>query len=76
MILQKDEPIIHILVSESVSLVFTVMKRFQKQEVYGELVAKELPGTRIAHYNKVHDKYLVPGKNCKGAFDVLSSEPK
>ena len=50
--------------------------RFLKQEVYAELAAKELPGTTIARCNQLHDKDLVLGKNCKCAFDVLSSELK
>ena len=73
---QKDEPLIHILHSECLSLVLTIMGRFLKREVYAELGAKELPGTRIAPCNQLHDRDLVLGEKCKSAFDVLSSEHK
>ena len=76
MLFQKDEPLIHILHSECLSLVLTIMGRFLKREVYAELGAKELPGTRIAPCNQLHDRDLVLGEKCKSAFDVLSSEHK
>ena len=50
--------------------------RFIKQELYAELAIKELPDTRIAHCNQLHDNDLVLGENYKSAFDVLSSELK
>ena len=49
------------------SLFLTIMGKLLKQEVYAGLAAKELPGTRIALYNQLHDK---------STFDVLSSEHK
>ena len=53
-----------------------MMGRFLKQEVYAELGAKELAGTRIACCNQLHDRDLVLGEKCRNAFDVLSSEHK
>ena len=50
--------------------------RFLKQELYVELAAKDLPGTRFVHCNQLHDRELVLGENCKSAFDVLSWEHK
>ena len=50
--------------------------RFIKQELYAELAIKELPDTRIAHCNQLHDNDLVLGENYKSVFDVLSSELK
>ena len=60
--------------SECVSLVFAIMWRFQKWEAYGKLAGKELPGTKIARCNQLHEKDLVLGENCESAFDVLFSE--
>ena len=73
---KKDKPLIHILHSECVSLVLTIMGRFLKWEVYAELGAKELRGTRIACCNQLHDRNLALGEKCKSPFDVLSSEHK
>ena len=54
-------------------MVLTIMGRFLKRQVYAELFAKELPGTRIAHCNQLHDKDLFIGQSCKNVF---SSEHK
>ena len=64
-LLQKDKLLIHILHSECVSLVLTIMGRLLKQELYAKLTAKELPGTRIELCNQLDDKDLVLGENCK-----------
>ena len=76
LLFQKDEPLIHTLHSECVSLDFTIMGRFLKREVYEKLTAQELPGTRIARCNQLHEKELVLVKNCESAFDALFSEHK
>ena len=68
--------LIHILHSECVSLVLTVMERFLRWEVYAKLGARELPVTRIARHKQLHYRDLVLGEKCKSAFDVLSSEHK
>ena len=51
--------LIHLVHSECVLLVLTMMGRFLKREVYVKLFAKELLGTRIAHCNQLHDKTLL-----------------
>ena len=73
---QKDEPLIHRLHLECVLLVFAIMGRFLEWEVYAELAAKELPGTRIACCNQLHEKELVFCENCESTFVVLFSELK
>ena len=50
------------------------MGKFVEWEVYAELAAKELPGTRIARYNQLYEKDLLIGENCESTFDVLFSE--
>ena len=73
---QIDKSLIHILHSECVLLVLPIVAIFLKQEVYAELGAKELHGTRIVRCNQLHDGDLLYGENCESAFDLLSSEHK
>ena len=40
------------------------------------MAAKELPGTRIACSNQLHEKELVFCENCESTFVVLFSELK
>ena len=76
LLFQKDEPLIHILHSKCVSLVLTIMERFLRQEVYAELGAKELPGTRIARCDELNDRDLALDGKCKSNFDIPSSGHK
>ena len=75
MFFQKDEPSIHITVRMCVTS-FDNNGKISKREVCVELGAVELPDTRIAHCNQLHDRDLVLGKKCEIAFDVLSLEHK
>ena len=44
--------------------------------LYEKLAAQELPGTRIARCNQLHEKEFVLVENCESTFDVLFSEHK
>ena len=70
---QENEPLLPWLHLKCVLLVFAIMGKFVEWELYAELAAKELPGTRIARYNQLYKKDLLD-KNCESAFDVLFSE--
>ena len=44
------------------------------REVYVELATKELPGTRTALCDQLHDKVFFFSENRKRASDILCSE--
>ena len=44
------------------------------REVYVEMVIKELPCTRTARCDQLHDKVLVLSENRKSASNILCSE--
>ena len=71
---QENKPLLPWLHLKCVLLVFAIMGKFVEWELYAELAAKELPGTRIARYNQLYKKDLLLGENCESTFDVLFSQ--
>ena len=67
-IFQKDEPLIHILHTECVSLLQQLMGRFLKADVFSGKSGDEYPQIQVGHKNQVEDSNLEIGDKTHSHF--------
>ena len=72
LIFQKDEPLVHILHTEYVSLLQQLMRRFLKAGIFSGKSGNEYPQIQLGHKNQVEDSNLEIGDKTRSHFSKLS----
>ena len=74
LVFQNDEPIIHILHRECVSLLQQLTGRFLKADIFSGKSGNEYPQIQLGCKNQVEDKNLEIGDKTRSHFSKLSEQ--